>query len=197
VRRRVEATWREAEGGAARLASPVVGVFHPALAAGAIVRPGDVLGRIEVLGHDAEVIAPAGTRGAVVAIAGGGKTARAPVDHGAALYELDPSASAIAASATTSAAEAAAHAAGGLVFAAPTSGRYYGKPGPGKPPFVSAGDEIAVGHTVCLLEVMKTFNRVTYGGPGLPARARVAALLVADESDVDSGTPLLRLEPIA
>jgi acetyl-CoA carboxylase biotin carboxyl carrier protein len=195
VRKRVEATWNEAAGGA-RLASPLVGVFRPALAAGAIVRPGDGLGLVEVLGQDIEVVAPAGTRGAITAVAGGGRLARAPVDHGAALYELDPSASLSAAAGSVAATAAAAGGSGGLVFAAPTSGRYYGTPGPGKPPFVVAGDEISEGTTVCLLEVMKTFNRVTYGGPGLPARARVAAILVADDSDVDAGTPLLGLEAV-
>jgi biotin carboxyl carrier protein len=44
---------------------------------------------------------------------------------------------------------------------------------------------------VCLLEVMKTFNRVTYSG----ARVRVTELLVADGADVNAGDPLLALEP--
>jgi acetyl-CoA carboxylase biotin carboxyl carrier protein len=43
--------------------------------------------------------------------------------------------------------------------------------------------------------VMKTFNRLTYGGPGLPDRAKVRAVLVRDEADVDSGTAILELEP--
>ena len=29
-------------------------------------------------------------------------------------------------------------------------------------------DELTAGATICLLEIMKTFHRVTYGGPGLP-----------------------------
>jgi acetyl-CoA carboxylase biotin carboxyl carrier protein len=44
--------------------------------------------------------------------------------------------------------------------------------------------------------VMKTFHRVTYGGPEVPPRARVTALLVADGADVNAGDPLLALEPI-
>jgi biotin carboxyl carrier protein len=40
---------------------------------------------------------------------------------------------------------------------------------------------------------MKTFHRVTYGGGGLPERARVTAVLVADGADVTSGDPLLVL----
>ena len=48
------------------------------------------------------------------------------------------------------------------------------------------------GATVCLLEVMKTFHRVTYGG----APVRVRELLVADGADVNAGDPLLALEAI-
>ena len=43
---------------------------------------------------------------------------------------------------------------------------------------------------------MKTFHRVTYGGAGLPEQARVAAIAVADESDVEPGAVLLRLEAV-
>jgi biotin carboxyl carrier protein len=61
---------------------------------------------------------------------------------------------------------------------------------------VAPGDLLRDGQTVCLLEVMKTFNRVVYeaGAHGLPAAARVVEVLVADEADVDAGTALLRLE---
>ncbi len=48
---------------------------------------------------------------------------------------------------------------------------------------------------MALLEVMKTFNRVQYGGPGLPARARVVRVVPDNESDVDGGDILLELEP--
>jgi acetyl-CoA carboxylase biotin carboxyl carrier protein len=55
---------------------------------------------------------------------------------------------------------------------------------------------LAAGVTVCLLEVMKTFHRVTYGGADVPPRARVRELLVADGADVNQGDALLALEPI-
>ena len=55
---------------------------------------------------------------------------------------------------------------------------------------MTAGAELHTGATVCLLEVMKTFNRVTYSG----APARVRALLVADGADVNAGDPILALE---
>ena len=83
----------------------------------------------------------------------------------------------------------------GLVFRAPLAGRVYFRPSPDKPHFVEAGAVIARGTTVCLLEVMKSFNRIAYGGDSLPERARVVRLLVEDGADVDPGTPILQLEP--
>src|SRR6185503_629009 len=77
----------------------------------------------------------------------------------------------------------AAPTAGGLVFRAPTSGRFYGRSSPDKPAFVEPGTQLAHGATICLLEVMKTFHRVTYGGAGLPDTARVSRVLVRDGDD--------------
>ena len=95
------------------------------------------------------------------------------------------------------AADAGADAAeqGALSFDAPMSGRFYGRPSPGEPPFVAQGDTVTRGQTVGLLEVMKTFNRVVYGGDGLPERARVIAVVPEDESDLDAGDIILQLEP--
>ena len=188
---RIEAGWREAADGA-RLLSPSVGWFQPALEVGNVVYAGAVLGRLDVLGAERLVIAPAAARGAVTSRAGAG-LARFAVDHGGVLYELDLDAAAVVRASEASTATTGT--AAGLVFVSPMSGRFYGRPGPGKPPFVSAGDEIAEGHTICLLEVMKTFNRITYGGPGLPPRARVLEVVAADEADVDAGAVLVRLEP--
>jgi hypothetical protein len=42
---------------------------------------------------------------------------------------------------------------------------------------------------------MKTFNRIHYGGDGLPASARVTRIVAADQSDLDTGDVVLDLEP--
>jgi acetyl-CoA carboxylase biotin carboxyl carrier protein len=89
--------------------------------------------------------------------------------------------------------EAAATEIGELVFRSPTSGRFYARPSPDEAPYVQVGEIISAGHTICLLEVMKTFNRVTYGGEGLPQRAEVLAVLPADGDDIDSGQTILGL----
>lgn len=172
------------------LTAPAPGLFRSAVRTGDIVRGGSVLGMLEVLGQAIELVAPE-VGGAVVALRDP-QLARTPVDHGAMLVTLDPRATAIGATVATAAASGTQ--ATGIVFRAPTSGRFYGRSSPDKPPFVSVGDELAQGATICLLEVMKTFHRVTYGGAGLPERARVREILVADGADVSAGDPLLGLD---
>ena len=179
------------------LRSPAVGWWRPAIGLRGVIRPGDVIGHLEVLGAEQRVIAPEGARGLVSEVAAGSeRLARVPVGHGALLFRIDPS-SQLGTSGSFPVVAAARAAAAGLVFTAPTSGRFYSRPGPGKPPFVQAGDVVRDGQTVCMLEVMKTFNRVVYDGAaaGLPAEARIVEVLVADEADVDAGAGLLRLEP--
>jgi len=150
-----------------------------------------VIGLFEVLGHSIVLLAPE-VSGAVIELRDAALS-RAPVDHGAVLLTLDPRAT-VAGGA--GAAVQPATQVGGLVFRAPTSGRFYGRSSPDKPAFVAVGDELSPGATICLLEVMKTFHRVTYGGAGLPERARVRELLVADGADVTSGDALLALDAL-
>jgi acetyl-CoA carboxylase biotin carboxyl carrier protein len=171
------------------LLSPTPGVFRSSVRPGDVIRHGAPIGLLEVLGQTIELLAPE-VGGAVVAIRDP-RLARAPVDHGGVLVTLDPRATTVLGE--TAALPTAAQVAG-VVFRAPTSGRFYGRPAPDKPPFVNAGDELTTGTTVCLLEVMKTFHRVTYGGGGLPEQARVREILVVEGADVTAGDPLLALE---
>ncbi|HEU0034259.1 MAG TPA: biotin/lipoyl-containing protein [Kofleriaceae bacterium] len=178
------------DGAKIELRAPMPGHFIPAIDDGDLVTPEEVIGQLVVLGRSVALVAGE-VRG--LAVAAGRPRA---VAYGDVLCTLDLEATlgAIAGATDDPAAAAASHE---LVFRAPTSGRFYGRPGPDKPAFASAGSELAPNATVCLLEVMKTFHRVTYGGAGLPERARVRAVLVADGDDVNAGDPLLALEPIA
>jgi acetyl-CoA carboxylase biotin carboxyl carrier protein len=177
--------------GTVELAAPAPGLFRIAVATGDVIRGGTVLGSLESLGKSFAVVAPPAASGTVVATCDP-SLARPPVDSGGLLVAIDPRAAASTSTAATSAATNPRT--GGLVFRAPTSGRFYGRPSPDKPAFVNAGDELAAGTTICLLEVMKSFHRVTYGGPDLPERARVREVLVADGADVNAGDPLLALD---
>jgi acetyl-CoA carboxylase biotin carboxyl carrier protein len=191
----IEALLRDGErAGTVALAAPVIGLWRNPPAVGELISPGSDLGEIEVLGRLHRLQAPAKARGVVVEI--DTDRARRPVGHGDRLMVLDTEATVGGGATADDASDDSHDATGGLVVRSPSSGRFYARPAPDKPPFVSAGDEIATGHTICLLEVMKTFNRVTYGGSGLPERARVIAVVPADESDLDAGDVILELEEI-
>ena len=176
------------------LVAPMPGVWREAPAAGDPVAPGGRIGVLEVLGVLHELHAPADVEGVVEADAP--RLGERPVAYGDVLVRLVVQSTTVRTK-VAAAGTSAAPGAGKLVFRAPLSGRYYARPSPDKPPFVQPGSEVGPGQTIALLEVMKTFNRLTYGGAGLPERARVVAVLVRDEDDVDAGTPILELEPLA
>jgi len=167
------------------LRAPAPGWFRRSSARDHLVVEGDVIGELDVLGRVSRVLAPR-VRGLVQLDV---PDAHRAVAYGDVLMRV---VAAGAIGAVEAAAPASARGADGLVFRAPTSGRYYGRPSPDKPPFAAVGAELAAGATVCLLEVMKTFHRVTYSG----ARARVRELLVAEGADVNAGDALVALEPV-
>ncbi len=166
-----------------RLASPQPGHFHPAIVKGPVTAR-DILGTLSVLGQTIELVVPAGVTGWI-----DGEISARTVDYGDPIATLVP---AQAGSAVEESAATSPPSSSGPVFRAPTSGRYYGRAAPDKPAFVTAGMELSSGATVCLLEVMKTFNRVLFDGD----RARVKEVLVAEGADVNAGDPILALEPI-
>jgi acetyl-CoA carboxylase biotin carboxyl carrier protein len=176
------------------LVAPMPGVWREGPASGDPIAAGGRIGVLDVLGVLHELHAPADVEGVVETDAPA--VGERPVAYGEVLVRLIPQTTAARTTTKVGSASAATTTAK-LVFRAPLSGRYYARPSPDKPPFVQAGGEVGPGQTIALLEVMKTFNRLTYGGAGLPERARVVAVLVRDEDDVDAGTPILELEPLA
>lgn len=180
------------EGEHVLLRSPEVGYFTCALPAGALLAPRAAAGVLHSLGRRFELVVPAGVAGRVVNVRP--ELVLAPVGYGTVLYELAPLESVVpAADASSNTSEAEA---GALVFRAPHSGRFWQRPAPNDPPFVSAGDLVEDGRTLGLIEVMKTFTHVVYRpAADLPPRARVTRVLVADGDDVEEGRALLELEP--
>jgi acetyl-CoA carboxylase biotin carboxyl carrier protein len=175
------------------LLAPNVGLVRGLPGPGARIVEGTAMGELEILGVLHRLVAPAGTLGVVAESIRIGRGEH-PVGWGTVLLRLVPVQDHAGGHAAASAHPSGAT--GNLVFRSPLSGRFYARPSPDKPPFVKPGDEITAGQSIALLEVMKTFNRLAYGGPGLPERARVKAVLAADESDVDAGTPLVELEAL-
>lgn len=181
--------------GQVSLRAPSPGLWREPPAIGTLVRSGDAIGWIEVLDVAHRLRAPEGAIGIVVARGADTGLARRPVDYGAELLTLDPEALGGALAAEAAAASAPVSADGTLVFKAPSSGRFYQRPSPDKPPFVEVGQVIERGHTLGLLEVMKTFTRIHYDDPKLPARAKVVAIVAADQADLGNGDVILHLAP--
>ncbi len=73
---------------------------------------------------------------------------------------------------------------------APMVGTYYEAPGPGDKPFVSVGDEVAAGETLCIVEAMKLMNEITAEEMGT-----VREICLQDATPVEFGTVLFYIEP--
>ena len=190
------------EAGRFVLAATRPGVVRGLPALGTVVGAGETLGELEVLGTVLRIVVPSGAHGVVVgvgigrsgeAVSATGMRAKWPVAYGTDLVALDPEVGgARAAGAALSDAETAST---GLVFRTPLGGRYYARPSPDAEPFVKVGAEIEAGATIALVEVMKTFHRLRYGGEGLPDVARVVRVVPKEGDDIARCAAILEVEP--
>lgn len=184
---------RSADSEATDLLAPSVGVFASSVAEGDLLSSGQSIGTLDVLGVLRELVVPDGVAGRVEARIGGGHS-RVPVQFGDAVLTVS---TALAAQVVTSTSVASDGGPAALSFVAPMSGRFYSRPSPTDPPFVSAGDTVKIGQTVGLLEVMKTFNRLVYQGDSLPVQAIVEKLVPGEGDDVVRGDVILALRTLS
>jgi acetyl-CoA carboxylase biotin carboxyl carrier protein len=85
---------------------------------------------------------------------------------------------------------AAAAPAGTIEIKSQIMGMFYAQPEPGSPPFVSIGAEVKEDTTVCLIEVMKTFNAMTAGVKGV-----ITEICAESAQMVEYGQVLFRVRP--
>ncbi|MGC1354787.1 MAG: acetyl-CoA carboxylase [Xanthobacteraceae bacterium] len=71
----------------------------------------------------------------------------------------------------------------------PLPGIFYRRPAPDKPPYKDAGDRVAEGDVIGLIEVMKQFTEVNADASG-----KVVRFLVENEAPVEAGDPVLLIE---
>ena len=64
-------------------------------------------------------------------------------------------------------------------------GTFYGSPNPESDPFISVGQDIRAGDTVCIIEAMKMFNQIESEVDG-----KVVAVLVDNAQPVEFDQPL-------
>lgn len=73
----------------------------------------------------------------------------------------------------------------GHVLKSPMVGTFYRSATPGGPPFVDAGQTIAEGDTLCIIEAMKLLNEIEADKGGV-----IKAILVENGQPVEYGEPL-------
>lgn len=179
----------EIEGEVTRLLSPGVGHFSAAVPSGRVLVPGDEAGVLRTLDTSSHLIVPPTVSGRVVSEPP--QRVHHPVDYGTCLYEL----SSVGEALVLETEDDPTIVAGGLSILAPHAGRFWHSPAPGEAPFAAVGRELVEGDAVGVLEVMKTFNNVSYRATrGLPERARITTVLVADGEEVEEGQALLTVE---
>ncbi|MCO5260404.1 MAG: acetyl-CoA carboxylase biotin carboxyl carrier protein [Crocinitomicaceae bacterium] len=77
-----------------------------------------------------------------------------------------------------------------ITIKSPMIGTFYRAPGADKDPFVSVGQTINKGDTVCIIEAMKLFNEIESEISG-----KIVKVLVDDATPVEYDQPLFLVEP--
>ncbi len=91
---------------------------------------------------------------------------------------------------TEAAAPAPAEANNYVEIKSPMIGTFYRSANPDSPAFVSVGDKIEAGNTVCIVEAMKLFNEIESEVSGT-----IVKVLVENASPVEYDQPLFLIDP--
>ena len=173
------------------LRAPKLGLWSDHPRDGALVEPGSPAGTLTQLGRRFLLVIPDGVSGRV-AIEGRPQDAL-PVEYGEVLFRV--TASKIQQEGAPAVETTGSRAAqGALEVVSPTDGVFYRAAALGAKPYVVVGERVALGRPVGLIEVMKTFNPIAYGGAGFPDEAEVVEILAADGQEVRAGQALLVLK---
>lgn len=76
----------------------------------------------------------------------------------------------------------------GNIVKSPMVGTFYLKPAPDAEPYVSIGDKVKKGDTLCIIEAMKLMNEIESEFDG-----EIKEILVKDGESVEYGKPLFRI----
>ena len=181
--------------GELELRAPAVGLYGFAPRVGEVVVSGSRLGRLTTLARTVDLVLPSGVTGRIAERAL--ITRHDPVEYDQVLLRLVPvEAAEVAGGVLDPVTEAVRDLAEGThAVVSPTHGMFYRRPSPDAPPYVEVGQVVEQGSTMALVEVMKCFSAINYGGDDLPPRAEVLEVRAEDATEVRADQVLFVVKP--
>lgn len=176
------------------LKSPAVGMYGDAPKVGDVLVGRSRAGRLTSLGRTASLVMPPAEAGRVAERMLHNR--RNPVEYGQVLLRLVPveATDVDKRSPKESQTHLSGLAEGSYGVTSPTHGMFYRRPRPDAPFYVDVGHTVEEGTTLALVEVMKCFSAITYGGEGLPLRAKVVEVRAEDSTEVQADQILFVVE---
>ncbi len=188
------------EGETVVVESPAVGIVYRLPPMGVHLSPLQPAFLLSRLGRSNQVILPrqAGFTGGFVTRRLAGDCSGSlyiPVEYKEPLIELSMTAGRQTTDSVTAEAGTAPESGDILSVLSPSDGIFYRRKSPDSPPYVTEGSAVERGTVLALVEVMKSFNPIQYGNPGLPERGTIVKILAEDSAEVRFGQPLFLVEP--
>ncbi len=179
--------------------SPVVGLADGCPRTEVFLNPLDRVVSMKILGERFALRLPRGHHGRVTEACIPNELT--PVEFDQPLARLDPRA--LEGNVSGGGSAVAADGAGGddaaadlITITAPSEGIFYSRSSPDSPAYVEVGTEVGAGTVLGLVEVMKCFNQITYGGAEYPEKGRIAKILIDDSAEVTFGQALFQVVPL-
>ncbi len=178
--------------------SPVVGMADGAPKAGVFVNPLDRITTMKILNQRYVLRMPLDVHGRVIDVCI--PNAFTPLAYGQPIARVDPrvwqpDAAGAAGVTGHTGSSGDGEDANLITIKAPSEGIFYRRPSPDAPAFVEVGASVSSGTTLGLVEIMKCFHQITYGGTGLPEKGEIVKILADDAAEVQFAQPLFHIKP--
>jgi hypothetical protein len=163
-----------------------VGLYSHHPKPGSSLASSGLAGRLLILNRTHDLVLPAGVSGLVGKVEVDDKVA--PVEYGQILFQLHQRGlGQLAGEGIGTAVAVTPGAVEGTPVPSPTDGVFYLRLNPNAEPYVRVGSRVVGGQTLGLVEVMKSFNPIKYGGPGLPPEAEIVEICAQNGAEIKSG----------
>jgi acetyl-CoA carboxylase biotin carboxyl carrier protein len=188
----------EKDAGTFLVTSPIVAMADGAPKAGVFLNPFDRVITMKILNERYVLRLPRDIHGRVSEVFI--PNSFTPVAYGEPIARLDPralnsDAAGLTGSVGRTGESSKTEDTGLITIDAPSDGIFYRRSSPDSPPYVEVGSPVVSGTTLGLVEIMKCFHQITYGGTGLPEKGKVVKILAEDAAEVRFSQPLFHVKP--